>query len=183
MQEWLGERLEIDWRSFSLEQANRANRTAEPGWRIWELADDYPSRGLWALRAGEAARNQGPAAHGGYHMALLRARHEQGLDIADRAVLREVANGQGLDLAQFDAELADRRLLDRIAADHTRAIEELEVFGTPTLVFGPGRVALLKMLRPPPPEEALAAFESIRTMVADLPTVLEVKRPQKKRYL
>jgi hypothetical protein len=39
------------------------------------------------------------------------------------------------------------------------------------------------MLPPPPAEEALGVFDAIRTLVADSPTVLEVKRPQKKRQL
>jgi len=183
VQELLGHRLQVTWRSFLLEQANRTNREAEPEWRIWEQPDDYPSRGLWAFRAAEAARNQGPAAYDRYHMALLRAKHEEGRDIADRKVLRDVAEQQSLDLEQFQADLTDRRLLRRIGADHTRAVQQLDIFGTPTFVFGSGRVAYVKMLPPPPREQALALFDAIRTLVADSPTVLEVKRPQKKRQL
>jgi predicted DsbA family dithiol-disulfide isomerase len=183
VQESLGHRLQITWRSFSLEQANRANRETVPGWRIWEQPDDHPSRGLWAFRAAEAARNQGPVAYDRYRMALLRAKHEEGRDIADRSVLSDVAQQEGLGLQQFQADLADRRLLARIGADHTRAVQEFEVFGTPTLAFGPGRVAYVKMLPPPPTEEALGVFEAIRTLVANSPTVLEVKHPQKRRQL
>ena len=183
VQEQLGHRLQITWRSFSLEQANRNNRETKPEWRIWEQPDGYPSRGLWAFRAAEAARNQGPAAYDRYRVALLRAKHEEGRDIADTEVLRDVADLEGLDLEQFEADLGDRELLTRIAADHSRAVQELDVFGTPTLVFGPGRAAYVKMLPPPPAEEALAVFDAVRAVVADSPTVLEVKRPQKKRQL
>lgn len=183
VQELLGDRLHITWRSFSLEQANRSNREREPDWRIWDQADDYPSRGLWAFRAAEAARKQGSAAYDRYRMALLRARHVEGRDIADRKVLCDVAGEEGLDLERFQADLADRALLRRIGSDHGRAVEEFDVFGTPSLVFGAGQVAYVKMLPPPPAEEALAVFNAIRTLVADSPTVLEVKRPQKKRQL
>lgn len=183
VQQQPGCRLQITWRSFSLEQANRTNRETEPEWRIWEQPDGYPSRGLWAFRAAEAARNQGPAAYDRYRMALLRAKHEEGWDIADTEVLCEVAQRQDLDRQQFQADLADRRLLSRIGADHTRAVQEFDVFGTPTLAFGPGRVAYVKLLPPPPAEEALAIFDTIRRLVADSPTVLEVKRPQKRRQL
>ncbi len=183
VQEQLGHRLHITWRSFSLEQANRGNRETEPGWRVWEQPDDYPSRGLWAFRAAEAARNQGPVLYDRYRMALLRAKHEERRDIADKRVLGELAEQAGLDLVRFQADLSDRQLLARIGIDHTQAIQELDVFGTPTLVFGPGQAAYVKMLPPPPAEQALAVFDTIRAMVADSPTVLEVKRPQKKRQL
>lgn len=183
VQELLGDRVQITWRSFSLEQANRTNRETDPQWRIWEQPDDYPSGGLWAFRAAEAARNQGPAAYDRYRMALLRARHEEGRDIADTKVLCDVAGQQGLDLERFRGDLADRSLLRRIGSDHERAVEEFDIFGTPSLVFGPGQVAYVKMLPPPPAEQALAAFDAIRTLVADLRTVVEVKRPQKRRQL
>jgi len=116
-------------------------------------------------------------------MALLRAKHQEGRDIADREVLYELAKQEGLDLEQFQTDLADRGLLRRIAADHTEAVREFDIFGTPTLVFGPGRAAYVKMLPPPPSDEALAIFDTIRTLVADSPAVLEVKRPQKRRQL
>jgi predicted DsbA family dithiol-disulfide isomerase len=183
VQEELGDHLEITWRSFSLEQANRTNRALEPEWRVWEQPDDYPSRGLWPFRAAEAARNQSPAAYNRYRMALLRAKHEDQRDIADRKVLCDVAQEESLDLEQFEADLADRRLLERIGNDHTRAIQRFDVFGTPTLAFGPGQVAYVKMLPPPPAEEALSVFDAVRGLVADLPAVLEVKRPQKRRQL
>ena len=183
VQELLGQPLQITWRSFSLEQANRTNRETEPEWRIWDQPDDYPSRGLWAFRAAEAARNQGSAVYDLYRMGLLRAKHEEGRDIADRKTLCDVAQQQGLNLRQFRADLADRGLLRRIGLDHRRAVEEFDIFGTPSLVFGPGEVAYVKLRPPPPPEEALAVFHSIRSLVVDWPSVLEVKRPQKRRQL
>jgi predicted DsbA family dithiol-disulfide isomerase len=183
VQEQLGDRLQITWRSFSLEQANRSNRETEPGWRLWEQPDDYLSRGLWALRAGEAARNQGPALYDRYHMAVLRAKHDEKRDIADMGVLCELAEQSDLDLERFQSDLADRRLLKRICLDHTRAVQEINVFGTPTLVFGGGQAAYVKTLPPPPPDKAVGVFDTIRAMVADSPSLLEVKRPQKERKL
>ena len=183
VKEQLDDRLQITWRSFLLEQANRPNKEREPDWRIWEQPDEYASRGLWAFRAAEAARNQGSAAHDRYHLALLRARHEDQRDIADKEVLSELAEGEGLNLKQFQADLVDRGLLQRIGADHTRAIKEFNVFGTPTFVFGPGQAAYIRILPPPPPEEAVTIFNNLRPLVANSPTVLEVKRPQKKREL
>ena len=183
VQEQLGDGVQITWRSFSLEQANRSNKEGEPDWRLWDQPDDYPSRGLWALRAGEAARNQGPALYDRYHRALLRARHEEKRDIADMGVLRELAEQSGLDVERFQSDMADRRLQKRISLDHTRAVRELNVFGTPTLVFGGDQAAYVKTLPPPPPEKAVDVLNTIRAMVADSPTLLEVKRPQKERQL
>ena len=49
VKEELGDNLQINWRSFALEQVN-----SEHGrdWKAWEQGTDYKSRGLWPLRAG-----------------------------------------------------------------------------------------------------------------------------------
>ncbi len=51
----MGPKLTINWKYFSLEQVNSQQ---EPEWKIWEQPEDYPSRGIHAFRAAEAARQQ-----------------------------------------------------------------------------------------------------------------------------
>ena len=43
----MGDDLQIEWRSFALEQVNSKEGD---GWKAWEQGSDYVSRGLWALR-------------------------------------------------------------------------------------------------------------------------------------
>ena len=110
-------------------------------------------------------------------MALLRARHEQGQDLAERATILQAANGIGLDMASFERDLADRQLLRNIGEDHVEGVSRFKIFGTPTLIFDNGLGAYLRLKPPPPPEQALQVFEEFYAIVARRPYVLEVKRP------
>ncbi len=171
-------KLAINWRYFSLEQVNSQQG---PQWKIWEQPEDYPSRGLRAFQAAEAARRQGEAAFGSFHMALLRARHEQHKDIADISTIIQVAESVELEMTQFQKDLSDRQLLAKLAEDHTFAAESLGVFGTPTLVFPEGRAVFLKM-SPPPPEESLAVFAEVQQLAERRHYIQEIKRPGTPRH-
>ena len=170
----MGEKLVIDWKYFSLEQVNSQNG---PDWKLWEQPEDYPSRGRRAFQAAEAARRQSETAFNRFHMALLRARHEQSRDIADVNTLIQVAESSGLEIPRFQEDLSDRQLLVKLAEDHTFAVESLGVFGTPTIVFPEGQVVFLKMRPIPLPEECLQLFMEIRHLAEQRQNVQEIKRP------
>jgi predicted DsbA family dithiol-disulfide isomerase len=166
--------LTINWKYFSLEQVNSQQG---PEWKIWEQSEDYPSRGLRAFWAAESARQQSETAFNAFHMALLKARHEQRQDIANIDTLIEVAEGVGMEMPQFRKDLSDRKLLAKLAKDHTYAVDALGVFGTPTLVFPEDQAVFLKMAVPPP-EECLSIFNELRNLVERRQFIREVKRPQ-----
>jgi len=172
----MGPKLTINWKYFSLEQVN-SQQGAQ--WKIWEQPEDYPSRGLRAFWAAEAARRQGEAAFSCFHIALLRARHEQRRDIADMNTLIEVAESADLEMTQFQKDLSDRQLLAKLAEDHTFAVETLGVFGTPTLVFPERQAVFLKMSPLPSPEECLSVFTELRQLAERRQYIQEVKRPQR----
>lgn len=175
VKEELGPKLTINWRYFSLEQVN-SQQGAD--WKIWEQPEDYPSRGLRAFWAAEAARHQSEAAFDSFHIALLKARHEQRRDIADRNTLIEVAQSVALEMTHFQKDLGDRRLIAKLAQDHTLAVETLGIFGTPTLVFPERQAIFLKMPSPPSPEESLAVFTEVRHLAEQRRNIQEIKRPQ-----
>ena len=170
-----GDRLAIEWYAFPLEQVN-SSRGAE--WKLWEQPDAYESKGLWALRAGEAARLQGEKLFERLHMALLRAKHVEKKDIANREALIGLAREEGLDMDKFRADLLSRKLLAKIGADYTRGVEEHGVWGTPTLVFNGRHAAYLKLKPAPPPEESVKVFEELFDLIHGRPYVIEVKRPR-----
>ena len=174
MQEDTGPKLTTNWRYFSLEQVNNKQG---PEWKIWEQPEDYPSRGLRAFWAAEAARCQGEAAFDRFHIALLRARHEERRNIADVNTLAEVAESVVLDMTQFKKDLADRQLLTKLAEDHTFAVETLGVFGTPTLVFPQRQAIFLKMSSPPSPEDCLSVFTELHHLADRRRCIQEIKRP------
>ena len=175
MSEVIGDRLSIEWYSFPLEQVNS---TQGPEWKVWEQPDEYKSRGLWALRGGEAARLQGKRLFERFHIALLRARHVEDRDITDPEVLIEVAMEAGLDVDRFRQDLPKRNLLAKIGEDYIRGVKEHGVWGTPTLVFNGHQAAYLKLKPAPPPEESVKLFEELFDIIHGRPYVIEVKRPR-----
>ena len=169
-----GENLDITWKNFSLEQVNSKEGLE---WKVWDQPDEYESRGLLALRAGEAARRQGKEAFERFHLALLRARHEERQAINQLEVLIDVAKGAGLDAERFREDLSDRSLLSNIAEDHTNAVEKHGVFGTPTFLFENGAATYLKTYIPPE-EDSVSAFEHFMALMASRLYFGELKRPQ-----
>ncbi len=128
VEEELGEGVEIEYRSFVLEQANSKNGD---DWKAWEQGADYVSRGLDSLRGGVAARRQGRKAHNAYMLALLEAKHVHRKDIRSFDAVAECAKTAGLDAERFAEDFNDPAILEEIARDHEYAAGE-GVFGTPT---------------------------------------------------
>jgi predicted DsbA family dithiol-disulfide isomerase len=169
-----GDRLQIHWRYFSLEQANRS---AGPGVDVWDAPPGSVSPGMAAFKAAEASRRQGDEAFHRFHRALLAERHAKGRRPITAEVLDDAARAAGLDLGRWRAELGDPTLLAAVARDHTEGVERHGVFGTPTLVFEGGGAAFLKMKPPPPDDEAVAVFDDLYRLATRRPYIAEVKRP------
>lgn len=169
-----GNKLQTQWRGFLLEQANNKQG---PDWKLWEQPFDYPSRSLPALKAAEASRRQGSDAFDRFHLALLKARHEDKKNITDISVLTEVARSSGLDPDKMHRDAKDEELLQKIVSDHTEAVEKFGVFGTPTFVFPNGSAAFLKLLRPPD-EDASGLLDLLSELMGNRAYVGEIKRPQ-----
>ena len=170
----MGTNLIIRWKYFSLEQINSRQG---PQWKIWEQPDDYSSRGLRAFWAAEAARLQGAPIFQAFHIALLKTKHVQKGDIADVKTIIEVAESTGLEMAKFQKDLSNRKLLTKLAEDHSFAVETLGVFGTPTLIFPERQAIFLKMSPPPSPKECLSVFMELFNLAYHRRNILEIKRP------
>jgi predicted DsbA family dithiol-disulfide isomerase len=163
--------IEVRWRYFSLIQVN----SKDEGWTIWDALDSE-ARGRLAFKAAEAARRQG--AFDDFHMALLRARHEQRADIDDVAVVERVAEDSGLDLDRFRMDIADPQIVSALERDHRAAVAEYGVFGTPTFVFDAG-AAYVRLSEPPEASDSVAIFDRVVSIAAEEPRILEIKRPVK----
>jgi predicted DsbA family dithiol-disulfide isomerase len=174
--------LSIRWRLFSLEQVNAP---ADSDWRIWQQPVDYPGRpgsnpryralpAFWALAA---AQRQGAAAGDAVRQALFDARHEHGLDLADVAGIRTVVSGCGIDMARFDADTADRDVLDQLRIDHEAAVAQYRAFGVPTICFDEQHAIYLKLAQVPPADDAWPCFEELRRSIIARPWLVEIKRP------
>jgi len=171
-----GERdVKVNWRFFSLTQVNYRPASSDDVWTVWGAADAEHVRGRLAFKAAEAARRQD--AFDPFHMALLHARHRDGLDIESPEVVEQLAGKAGLDLARFRADVADPKILQALAKDHLEGRARHGVFGTPTYVFPGGGAAYVRLAQAPSGREALRIFDRIVAVTDDEPAILEIKRP------
>jgi predicted DsbA family dithiol-disulfide isomerase len=168
--------IDVTWKFFPLEQVNAPEDADMP---IWDLPVDRRSRGRDSLHAAVAARRQGREAFERFHAALLTLKHEEGQDHGKRSTLDEAASRARLDLTRFAADLEDRALLKEIETDYVTGRDKLGVFGTPTFVFPNGQSAYLRILPPPPAEEAVAFWLDFVREVRDRPYLQEIKRPRR----
>ncbi len=190
--ETLSRRLAVEHRFLSLEQLNRDPEASS--WRIWEQPLDYEHhrgrperRSLAAFLVTALAEDSAPETTRDELAARLRtaifaARHEEGLDISDPAVLDRIAAAVG-----FPPGWAVRRLADssavaaaraRIAADWAVSRSPFRLFGVPTLILDEAPPLYLRLARPPTPEEGERLLEWLAARTAELPFVLELKLPE-----
>jgi predicted DsbA family dithiol-disulfide isomerase len=174
VRETYGDNLEIEWKPFFLAQVNSKEG---PEWKAWEQTKDNASLGLLAMTAGEAARRQGREAFDAFQVALLKARHEDRKDLADRDVILDAARTAGLDMARFREDLEDKSILREMGKSHTEAVEEYGVFGVPTFIFPNGASAFIKAYVPPE-DEAVQMFEDLAGVMGKWKYIGEMKRPQ-----
>ena len=169
-----GERqLEVRWRYFSLTQVN----SKDDGWTVWDAPASEPVRGRLAFQAAEAARRQGRFEE--LHYALLDARHRDRLDLDDGAVVERIASDAGLDMEAFRRDLADPAAMATLARDHTGAVAEHGIFGTPTFVFDGGTSAYVRLTQSASESGAAEVFDRLVAVAAGEPRILEIKRPYK----
>ena len=171
-----GESLRTSWKHFQLEQVNSKQG---PEWKVWEQPDEHQARSLVAAMASQAARRQGEEIFERFHLALLTARHggDERIPLNEEEPIVKLAAEVGLDIARFREDLRDRESLAVVGRDHTEAVENHGVFGTPTFLFENGNGAYLKSFIPPA-EDSVSFFEEFVSMVSGRSYVGELKRPQ-----
>ena len=165
--------MEITWKNFPLEQVNSKEG---PEWKLWEQPSSYPSRGLLALRAGEAAKKQGSEAFKEFHLALLNARHVDRKAIDKQEILVGIARSVGLDVEKFLEDLYDPASLKTIEADYLEARDRYGVFGVPSIFDENGNAAFVKIMPPPQPDEAREIFDEVLGLISERPNIREIKR-------
>lgn len=177
VREVTGKDIEIDWQPFSLAQVNSDNKGGEI--KLWDQPEhmDGSDPALLAHRAGLSAKRQGKESFESFFITLLKARHEDKVDLNDPAVIEEAVTKSGLDMARFREDLADPDLLRELGESHTKAVEDHGAFGVPTFVFPSGKTAFLKMFVPPV-EQSEEIFDSLTKVMSEFATVGELKRPQ-----
>lgn len=137
-----------DWRvryvPFSLSQAHVPDGET-PAWDR-PMGERYTS-GVLALQWGLVTRDHFPDRFPAFHLKAFAARHDEGRDIKDEAVLRDVAGASGLDPDAVAEIVASGEPRATLAAEHTDAVARWRVFGVPTFIEGDEAVFVRLMER------------------------------------
>ena len=155
---------------FSLNQVHVAE--GEPD--VWE--DESKAAALLAMQVGIVARDRHPDRFLDVHEALFRARHDEGRDIREEGVLREILTEQGVDADAVFAEITDGWPLEQFRKEHEAAAGDHKVWGVPTFIVGDGSVFVRLMNRPQGDAQlATRTIDRVVDLVGGFPELNEFK--------
>lgn len=97
--------------------------------------DTMPGFSLPALEAAKCAAKQGAEVFERVHRALYEAYFTRSLNIADPAVLAQIAAEAGADVARFEVDRRAGFARAAVAADYEAAVSEHGVRAIPTVIL------------------------------------------------
>lgn len=164
---------EVEFLPFSLVQAH----VEEGELPVWDRPAPDAESGVLALQVGLAVRDTFPDRFLDVHESLFAARHDQGRDLKDPAVLREVVTTAGLEADEVFDLIADGRPLKTLREEHNGVVADYGVWGVPTFIAG-GRGVFVRVLDRPEGDAVLARqrIEEIVDLVVDAPMLHEFKQ-------
>jgi predicted DsbA family dithiol-disulfide isomerase len=172
VQEAGGLDLDIEWKSFSLENINLPEEASAD--ELWATAPER--RGLLPAAAAKWAETQGSEVFGAYQRAMFDARHVDRKKIGKPEVTAEILSAVGVDGEAVTGELVENpKWLEAARADHEEAAE-LGVFGVPTFVFPDAAPVFTRLLEVTEGDRAVEIYKRLRSAAED-PLIHEIKRP------
>ena len=161
---------DVTWVPFSLNQAH----VEEGDTDVWDDPSKAPT--LLAMQAGIAVRDRFPEAFLRVQRALFAARHDEGRDIREEAIIRDVLTENGADADAVFAEIVGGQPLKIFRTEHERAVADHQVFGVPTFIAGDQAVFVRVMHRPGDDAEgARTTIERILELLTTWPDLNEFK--------
>jgi hypothetical protein len=160
----------VEFLPFSLTQSH-VEEGEEPVWDRPEKAPD-----LIAMEAGIVVRDKFPEQFPAVHLALFRARHDQGRDLRDESVIGEVLEENGVDGDGVFAAIADGWPRTASCAAHEAAVADHQVFGVPTFIAGDA-AAFVRIMTRPEGDSSLArlTIEHVLELLVIHPEINEFK--------
>jgi hypothetical protein len=147
---------------------------AEGATPSWEDPAHIPD--LLSLEAGIVVRDRFPEQFLAVHRSLFAARHDDGGDLRDPAVVRNALARAGADPDAVMAEVEAGWARKVARSEHERVVDELEVFGVPTFIVGDRAVFARLMTRPQGDGEvARSTIDGIVQLLEDHPELNEFK--------
>ncbi|MHB1503784.1 MAG: DsbA family protein [Acidimicrobiales bacterium] len=161
---------DVNFVPFSLSQVH-----VEPGETpVWD--DPEHAGDLLAMEAGIAVRDRQPEHFLDVHQALFSARHDQGRDLRDAAVVASIVERSGADPALVMSDIDEGWPRRAFREAHEDAVARYQVFGVPTFIAG-GRAMFARLMTRPDGDADLArsTIEMVVGMVAGHPELNELK--------
>jgi protein-disulfide isomerase-like protein with CxxC motif len=147
----------VTWVPFSLNQAHVEEGQPD----VWD--DPSKADGLLAMQAGIVVRDRWPDSFPAVHRALFAARHDEGRDIRDEGVIRDVLQANGVDADAIFEEIAGGAPLKTFRQAHEQAVGDHDVFGVPTFIAD-GRAVFVRVMDRPGEDAAQATRTIERTL-------------------
>jgi hypothetical protein len=160
----------VDFLPFSLTQSH----VEEGEEAVWGRADKASD--LTAIEAGLIVRDKFPDQFPAVHIALFAARHDQGRDLRDEAVIRQVLRENGVDGDEVFTAIEDGWPRKDFQAAHEAAVHDHQVFGVPTFISGDAS-AFVRIMTRPEGDASLARFtiEHVLELLVIHPEINEFK--------
>ena len=167
---------EVRFVPFSLDQVHVERGQPD----VWD--DPRRAPALLATLVAIAVRDTFAEAFLPVHRALFAARHDQGRDLREEAVLRDVLTAAGLPAGAVLSEVADGWPLEAFRKEHEESVAEHAVFGVPTFVTATQAVFVRLMHRPHGDAEmATSTVERLLDLVDGWPELNELKHTSIRR--
>lgn len=113
---------------------------------VWDAeGEGLGGRGIRAIAWSLAVRDEDPGHFAPFHRAIFTARHDEGRDINDEGVLRDLASGVGVDAGAMADVVASGVPMKTLRTEHTANVEEFGVFGVPTFIGG-GEAVFVRLM-------------------------------------
>lgn len=160
--------LAINWRPFAIQMDDSNEYWNHP----WATANSE----LKGFIAAESAKKQGNDSFLRFHHELEKMVHEEFLELDDETTLIGAAQKAGLDIEQFQADWHNSQLIQIIKDSHNQAIKDLNIFGTPSLVFPNGLSFHLELNEVPLEKDAFGFFQSFESITAKYPYIKQLKQ-------
>jgi 2-hydroxychromene-2-carboxylate isomerase len=141
---------------------------------VWD--DPTKASALLAMEVGIVVRDKFPDQFLDVHHALFTARHEEGRDIREEAILREILTERGVDADKVFTEIADGWPVEQFRKEHEAAAGDHKVWGVTTFIQGE-QSGFVRLMTRPAGDGALATktIERVVDLLNGFPELNEFK--------
>jgi DSBA-like thioredoxin domain len=161
---------DVEFVPFSLTQSH----IEEGETPVWDAPDKVSD--LTAIEAGLVVRDRFPERFPDVHIAFFTARHDEGRDLRDESVLRDILKANDVDADAVFEAVADGWPRQVFRRAHEASVTGHQVFGVPTFISG-GASAFVRIMTRPGGDTELArtTIEKVLDLLTGHPEINEFK--------